>query len=396
VMASNGVIHIIDSVISFEAKGPGTVVDVATGAGVFTTLLTAATAAGLVETLSNPDATLTVFAPPDSAFVGVDVAALVADAEGLKTLLLNHVLLSEVLSSDLSDGQVVTMAGGSDVTVMIADGKVMINNAEVVQADVMASNGVIHILDAILDFSDSGGCYSGSPNHQCGCSAETCSRDLCEATGQIWNNGCPEFCNCDDYVVVPEPVVDVVEEGPGTIVAVATANGSFGTLLAAATAAGLVDTLNNPDATLTVFAPTDEAFKEVDVAALLLDTDALKTILLNHVFGSVVMSSDLSNGQEVDMLGGGKLTVKIADGTVMVNNAKVVIPDVKASNGVIHVVDSVITFEKEKDEMKDPEKEKEPEVEKETEVEEPEDESSVKAFSLAPVVFTAMISMIVV
>ena len=159
-------------------------------------------------------------------------------------------LLSEVLSTDLSDGQVVTMAGGSDVTVMIADGKVMINNAEVVQADVMASNGVIHILDAILDFSDGGGCYSGSPNHQCGCSAETCSRELCEGSGQFWTDGCPEFCNCDDYVVVSEPVVDVVEEGPGTIVAVATANGSFGTLLAAATAAGLVDTLNNPDATL--------------------------------------------------------------------------------------------------------------------------------------------------
>uniref|UniRef100_A0A7S0GFT9 FAS1 domain-containing protein n=1 Tax=Proboscia inermis TaxID=420281 RepID=A0A7S0GFT9_9STRA len=132
----------------------GTVVDVATGEGVFGTLLTAATAAGLVETLNNPDATLTVFAPVDTAFEGVDVDALLADTEALKTLLLNHVLLSEVLSTDLSDGQVVTMAGGSDVTVMIGDGKVMINNAEVVDVDVMASNGVIHAVDSVITFEE--------------------------------------------------------------------------------------------------------------------------------------------------------------------------------------------------------------------------------------------------
>merc|ERR1711935_197621 len=164
-------------------------------------------------------------------------------------------------------------------------------------------------------------------------------------------------------------------------------NGSFGTLLAAATAAGLVGTLSDPDATLTVFAPTDEAFKGVNVAALLLDTKALKNILLNHVLDSVVMSSDLSDGQEVTMLGGGKITVKIADGTVMVNNAKVAAADVMASNGVIHVVDAVITFEKEKEVEKEPEVEKQSEKEDDT-VEDPE--SSVKAFSLAPVVFTAM------
>jgi len=288
------------------------------------------------------------------------------------------------------------MAGGSDATVMIADGKVMINNAEVATADVMASNGVIHIVDAVLDFTDYGGCYSGSPNHQCGCSAETCSKELCEGSGQMWTDGC-DFCDCNDYVV--DTVVVVPDDVPGTIVDVASANGSFGTLLKAATAAGLVGTLSDPDATLTVFAPTDEAFKGVNVAALLLDTKALKNILLNHVLDSVVMSTDLSDGQEVTMLGGGKLTVKIADGTVMVNNAKVAAADVMASNGVIHVVDAVITFEKEKEVEKEKDVVKEPEVDKQSEkeddtVEDPE--SSVKAFSLAPVVFTAMISMIAV
>jgi len=276
--------------------------------------------------LSNPDATLTVLAPSDAAFEGIDVMTLVSDLEALKTLLLNHVLDTEVYSKDLSNGQVVTMLGGGEVTVMIADGKVMLNNAMVVSPDVMASNGVIHVLDKLIDFS-----------------------------------------------------VD-------NIVNVASANGNFGTLLAAANAAGLVDTLSNPDATLTVFAPTDEAFEGVDVAALLKDTGALKAILLNHVLGSVVMSTDLSDDQEVTMLGGGKLTVKIADGTVMVNNAKVTGADVKATNGVIHVIDSVITFDAKM--VDDMNKKEEDPTDK--------DESSTSACSLAPIVLIAMISMIVV
>eukprot|EP00592_Proboscia_alata_P014804 CAMPEP_0194397656 /NCGR_PEP_ID=MMETSP0174-20130528/125665_1 /TAXON_ID=216777 /ORGANISM="Proboscia alata, Strain PI-D3" /LENGTH=971 /DNA_ID=CAMNT_0039193857 /DNA_START=24 /DNA_END=2940 /DNA_ORIENTATION=- len=363
VMASNGVIHVLDALIDFSDDN---IVNVASANGNFGTLLAAANAAGLVDTLSNPDATLTVFAPSDAAFEGIDVMTLVSDLEALKTLLLNHVLDTEVYSKDLSNGQVVTMLGGGEVTVLIADGKVMLNNAVVVSPDVMASNGVIHVLDKLIDFSVDNIVNVASANGNFGTLLAAAN-----AAGLVDTLSNPDA----NY----------------TIVDVATANGSFGTLLTAATAAGLVDTLSDPDATLTVFAPTDEAFEGVDVAALLKDTGALKAILLNHVLGSVVMSTDLTDDQEVTMLGGGKLTVKIDGGTVMVNNAKVTGADVKATNGVIHVIDSVITFDAK---VVDDKNEK---VEDPTDKVKPnEDESSTSACSLAPIVLIAMISMIVV
>lgn len=130
------------------------------------------------------------------------------------------------------------------------------------------------------------------------------------------------------------------------IVDVAVENGSFTTLVAAVKAAGLVDTLKG-DGPFTVFAPTDEAFAKLPsgtVATLLKpeNRDQLVAILTYHVVPGKVMASDVVNLSEATTVQGQDISISVNDGSVMVNNAKVLATDVEASNGVIHVIDSVI------------------------------------------------------
>jgi len=129
------------------------------------------------------------------------------------------------------------------------------------------------------------------------------------------------------------------------IVDTAVGAGSFTTLVAAVQAAGLVDTLKS-EGPFTVFAPTDEAFAalpEGTVATLLLpeNKEQLRSILTYHVVPGKVMSGDLSNGMTATTVQGSDVTIMVNDG-VSINGANVTTADVEASNGVIHVIDSVI------------------------------------------------------
>ncbi|GGL81366.1 fasciclin domain-containing protein [Wenxinia marina] len=117
----------------------------------------------------------------------------------------------------------------------------------------------------------------------------------------------------------------------------------FSTLVAAVEAAGLVETLKG-EGPFTVFAPTDEAFAalpEGTLDELLADPEALTAILTYHVVPGSVMSSDLTDGMTAETVEGGELTFSVGD-SVMVNDATVTMPDVAASNGVIHVIDTVL------------------------------------------------------
>ncbi|MEZ9469522.1 fasciclin domain-containing protein [Vibrio lentus] len=130
------------------------------------------------------------------------------------------------------------------------------------------------------------------------------------------------------------------------IVDVAAENGSFTTLVAAVKAAGLVDTLKG-DGPFTVFAPTDEAFAalpEGTVEMLLKpeNKDKLVAILTYHVVPGKIMAAEVMKLSSAETVQGEAVMVAIDDGNVMINKAKVVIPDVKASNGVIHVIDAVL------------------------------------------------------
>ena len=130
------------------------------------------------------------------------------------------------------------------------------------------------------------------------------------------------------------------------IVDVAAANGSFSTLVAAVKAAGLVDTLKG-DGPFTVFAPTDEAFAKLPAGTVenLLKSenkDKLTAILTYHVVSGKVMAADVVKLDSATTVQGQSVNVTTNDGSVMINNANVVKADVKASNGVIHVIDTVL------------------------------------------------------
>lgn len=182
---------------------------------------------------------------------------------------------------------------------------------------------------------------------------------LC-AAGTLVAGECPLSKSCKSSTPTTYTVSHVVHTTPMTvqqvlaaapakdIVDTAVGAGSFNTLVTAVKAAGLVDALKG-EGPLTVFAPTDDAFAKIDEATLgsLLKPEnqsKLQAILKYHVVAGKVMAADVVklDGKEVITLEGSTVDVSVNDGTVKVDNAKVVKTDIVCSNGVIHVIDSVI------------------------------------------------------
>ncbi len=262
------------------------IVDTAVADGRFTTLVAAVQAAGLVDAL-KAEGPLTVFAPTDDAFAALPegtVEALLADIPTLTDILLYHVVDGKVMAEAVVELSQAMTLQGQYVDVQVMDGKVMIDGAEVIITDIETSNGVIHVLDAVI-----------LPE----------SRDI----------------------------VDIAVE-----------DGRFTTLVAAVQAAGLVDALK-AEGPLTVFAPTDDAFAalpEGTVEALLADIPALTNILLYHVVDGKVMAEAVVELSQAMTLQGQYVDIQVMDGKVMIDGAEVIITDIEASNGVIHVLDAVI------------------------------------------------------
>ena len=289
IAADNGVVHVIDAILMPEMP-TNTVFDIVANSDVHNTLEVAIMAAGLAETLSS-EGPFTVFAPTDDAFslVPADVIeTLLADPAGMLTqILLNHVVAGTTMSTDLADGMMITTLQGTEVLVSINDGVVMIGNAMVVAADISADNGVVHVIDAIL---------------------------------------MPEMPTNTVFDIIANSDV-------------------HNTLEAAIVAAGLDETLSS-EGSFTVFAPTDEAFSVIpaDVLETLLadPTGQLTQILLSHVASGTTMSTDLSDGMMITTLQGAEVLVSINDGVVMIGNAMVVLADITADNGVVHVINAVI------------------------------------------------------
>ncbi len=161
---SNGVIHVIDGVLlppaeeaaaeEPMAEAPAAdIVDTAVGAGNFTTLVAAVQAAGLVDALKG-EGPFTVFAPSDEAFAAIDPAtieALLADPSGdLTQILLYHVVPGKVMAADVTDGLVAETLQGGSLTFHVADSGVSVNDVHIVSTDILASNGVIHVINGVL------------------------------------------------------------------------------------------------------------------------------------------------------------------------------------------------------------------------------------------------------
>ncbi|HEX6146145.1 MAG TPA: fasciclin domain-containing protein [Acidimicrobiia bacterium] len=135
-----------------EAMEEMSIVATAEAAGDFTTLLAAVEAAGLVETLEG-EGPYTVFAPTDDAFAALPegtVEGLLEDPEALGAILLYHVVPGEVTSDQVVTLESATTAQGSDLAIRVEGDSVFVNDAQVIVTDIQASNGVIHVIDAVL------------------------------------------------------------------------------------------------------------------------------------------------------------------------------------------------------------------------------------------------------
>ena len=151
VEATNGVVHLIDKVLMPAKPKTKDIVDIASEST--KTLAAAVAAAGLVETLKGKGP-FTVFAPTDAAFAAiqkdVDMLLKPQNKAQLASILTYHVVSGKAMAADLKDGQELTTVQGTKLKVSIKNGKVMINGADVVSADIAASNGIIHVIDKVL------------------------------------------------------------------------------------------------------------------------------------------------------------------------------------------------------------------------------------------------------
>jgi len=266
-----------------SSGGNKDIVEMAAGAGQFNTLVQAVGAAGLVDTLKRPGP-FTVFAPTDGAFAKLPKGTLESllkpqNRAKLVDILTYHVVPGRIVANQVVDLPKADTVQGSSVLIAAKDGEVRVAGAKVIKADIDASNGVIHVIDTVIM--------------------------------------------------------------PKDIVATAEAAGQFKTLLAAAEAAGLLNALKD-DGPLTVFAPTDDAFAALPdgtVADLLRleNRDRLAAILKYHVVAGEISLG----GRRIKTLQGNQLNIR-PTGSFRVDEANVLLADVRATNGVLHVVDRVL------------------------------------------------------
>ncbi len=279
ILASNGVIHAINNVLLPDSYLD--IVGLVSKRYNLQSLEDAVVSAGLASTLQDEEASYTVFAPSNAAFSGVDLSGL--SEQEIQDILTYHVLPNEVLSGDLQPAQVVQTVNGTELTIEAADGRVTLTDNsgqtyEVTQADIQGTNGVVHIIDGVLD---------------------------------------------------PNP----------NIVDVAIADGNFTTLVDALVQTGLDEALQGAGP-FTVFAPTDNALSGVDLSGF--SEQQLAEILQYHVVNANILSTDLQAEQSVEALAGGNLFVTADGNVVVNDIATVVSADVEASNGTIHAIDNIL------------------------------------------------------
>jgi uncharacterized surface protein with fasciclin (FAS1) repeats len=275
-----------------KSEGGQNIVQTALAAGQFTTLASLLTKAGLVDTLST-GGPFTVFAPTDAAFAKVPKAtldALAANPAQLKSVLLYHVVPGTVKAADVVKLTSAKTLEGRSVAIKVADGSVYVDKAKVTTPDVMASNGVIHVIDSVL-------------------------------------------------IPTAAPAAPAKN-----IVQTAIAAGQFKTLASLLTKAGLAGTLQGTGP-FTVFAPTDAAFAKVPkatLAALGKDKAKLRAVLLYHVVKGKVTAAQAMKLHSAKTLNGKSVSIRVSAGKVLVGGATVTKADIMASNGVIHVVNKVL------------------------------------------------------
>ncbi|MGF1510550.1 MAG: fasciclin domain-containing protein [Myxococcota bacterium] len=291
---ANGAVHIIDGVLD---PGPGNIVDVASDAGTFGSLLGLATRVGLDATLTSPGP-FTVFAPTDDAFTALGLDTEVIADGVISNILLHHVLAGSVDAAQVLASTSLDTEANTSLPITMAGEDILVDEAILEATDVPASNGIVHILGGVMI--------------------------------------------------------------PPTIVEQAAATPALSSLTTAVTRAGLAEALTPATtggaAPLTVFAPTDDAFMMEGVDAETAPVDVLTPVLLYHVVDNAAegqedgqfVAEELQDGQTLTMLDGNTLTVNVEGDSVTLTDGagdtiNVVIPNVRTLNGVVHVIDRVLT-----------------------------------------------------
>jgi len=278
------------SLAAMETDGEMNIVETALDAGSFNTLATALKATGLDKTLSKKGP-FTVFAPTDDAFAKLPKGTVQSllkpeNRDTLTAILTYHVVAGQYKANAVTNLGGLTTVNGQRLDFGSTNGGVMIDSAAVTSTDIMASNGIIHVIDSVMMPTD-------------------------------------------------ENIVEVAQSA-----------GQFNTLIAAAKAAGLVPALTG-DQPLTVLAPTDGAFAKLPkgtVQSLLKpeNKSKLAAILKYHVIPGRVYADQAVTAQSAKTLQGGKVFFDVRNGRLNVNGANVLATDIDASNGVVHVIDAVI------------------------------------------------------
>lgn len=288
VMANNGVIHLIDKVLL-----PMSITEHAAANSSFSSLVAALSKAELVSALSDSSKTYTVFAPTNEAFTTLLTALGVTlddlSSETLTPILLYHVVDGFVPSSKVTAGYIPTLTTAFDenvsLQVSVSEGVKLNNTVNVTATDVVATNGIIHVIDKVL---------------------------------------------------LPPTVVEVAQQNP-----------MFTTLVLAVIKADLAETLSG-EGPFTVFAPTNDAFSALfntlNVSGIeALSKEALTPILLAHVVSGNVQSGDLTSGSVPTLNDAKSLDVEVSGSAVTIDGSvNVIKADVQAKNGVVHVIDKVI------------------------------------------------------
>jgi transforming growth factor-beta-induced protein len=295
----------LNSVMAGSQKKSADLIDTAEQAGSFKTLITAIRAAGLENTIRNAPE-LTVFAPTDEAFAALPpgtLDGLLANPDALRNVLLYHTVGGKVLANQAVTLKEAQMMNGERTKVTYDGMTLYINTSKVINTDILATNGVIHVIDKVL-----------IPG------------------GQASEDG--SSLNDSDAVETHKDVLDVAD-----------AAGTFKTLLAAVKAADLEETLRSAK-DITLFAPNDEAFAKIPSSTLkklLNDKHALRNVLLYHVVGRRVSAAEASKLQSATMLNGKHVKIeKKCEGELRINDSKVIAADIDGINATVHVLDTVL------------------------------------------------------
>ena len=279
VRASNGVIHVIDSVLMPKDD----VLDVAAAAGSFKTLLAAVDAAGLADALRS-EGPYTVFAPTDEAFAKLPagtVESLLKDPARLRSILKFHVVAANLSANQIARMDSAKTLNGQNVSLRTAS-PTRVNNATIVKKDIHSANGVIHVIDAVL-------------------------------------------MPADDLVCTARQA------------------GSFKTLIKAVQAAGLEDTLRGPGPFTVFAPTDEAfaSLPAGTLDALVADPAKLKAILAYHVVAGKWTAAKVLKAGHAETVGGKTIRFTAGDHP-RVNDAHIVKTDISTANGVIHVIDKVL------------------------------------------------------